>query len=212
MHRFKYRGGRHFGGHWESMRGRHGMHGGWGPPGGGRRRRMRRGDVRAAVLVLLDEGPMTGYALMGEIERRSDGAWRPSPGSVYPTLALLEDEGLIRPQPGEGRTPYELTDEGKAHVEEHREQLGEPWTKSAEGFGESRLELRSLIGQLGAAARWRWPATTPRSSAPRRSSARRAATSTASSRTRSRPTQRSERRRVAPPGYHRRSPERWPSG
>jgi DNA-binding PadR family transcriptional regulator len=152
MHRFKYRGGRHFGGHWESMRGRHGMHGGWGPPGGGRRRRMRRGDVRAAVLVLLDEGPMTGYALMGEIERRSDGAWRPSPGSVYPTLALLEDEGLIRPQPGEGRTPYELTDEGKAHVEEHREQLGEPWTKSAEGFGESRLELRSLIGQLGAAA------------------------------------------------------------
>jgi DNA-binding PadR family transcriptional regulator len=152
MHRFKYRGGRHLGGHWESMRGRHGMHGGWGPPGGGRRRRMRRGDVRAAVLVLLDEGPMTGYALMGEIERRSDGAWRPSPGSVYPTLALLEDEGLIRPQPGEGRTPYELTDEGKAHVEEHREQLGEPWTKSAEGFGESRLELRSLIGQLGAAA------------------------------------------------------------
>ena len=152
MHRFKYHGGRHMGRHWESMRGRHGMHGGWGPPGGGRRRRMRRGDVRAAVLVLLDEGPMTGYALMGEIESRSDGAWRPSPGSVYPTLALLEDEGLIRPQPGEGRTPYELTDEGKAHVEEHREQLGEPWTKSAEGFGESRLELRSLIGQLGAAA------------------------------------------------------------
>jgi DNA-binding PadR family transcriptional regulator len=152
MHRFKSRGGRHRGRHWEAMRGWHGMHGGWGPPGGGRRRRMRRGDVRAAVLVLLDEGPMTGYGLMGEIERRSEGAWRPSPGSVYPTLALLEDEGLIRPQPGEGRTPYELTDEGKAHVEEHRDQLGEPWTKSAEGFGESRLELRSLLGQLGAAS------------------------------------------------------------
>jgi DNA-binding PadR family transcriptional regulator len=146
------RGGR-YGGVWGAMRGhRHGMHGGWGPPGGGRRRRMRRGDVRAAVLVLLDEGPMTGYGLMGEIERRSDGAWRPSPGSVYPTLALLEDEGLIRPQPGEGRTPYELTDEGKAHVEENREQLGEPWTKSAEGFGEGRLEVRSLIGELGAAS------------------------------------------------------------
>jgi DNA-binding PadR family transcriptional regulator len=128
------------------------MHGSWGHPGGGRRRRMRRGDVRAAVLVLLDEGPMTGYALMSEIERRSEGAWRPSPGSVYPTLALLEDEGLIRAQPGEGRTPYELTEDGKAHVEEYREQLGEPWTKSAEGFGESRLELRSLIGQLGAAS------------------------------------------------------------
>jgi DNA-binding PadR family transcriptional regulator len=156
MHRFKNRAGGHKGRHgrgWGAMRGhRHGIHGGWGPPGGGRRRRMRRGDVRAAVLVLLDEGPMTGYALMGEIERRSDGAWRPSPGSVYPTLALLEDEGLIRPQAGEGRTPYELTDEGKAHVEENREQLGEPWTKSAEGFGEGRLELRSLIGQLGAAS------------------------------------------------------------
>jgi DNA-binding PadR family transcriptional regulator len=156
MHRSKYySGGRegHRGRVWGAMRGhRHGMHGGWGPPGGGRRRRMRRGDVRAAVLVLLDESPMTGYGLMGEIERRSDGAWRPSPGSVYPTLALLEDEGLIRPQPGEGRTPYELTDEGKAHVEENRGQLGEPWTKSAEGFGEGRLEVRSLIGELGAAS------------------------------------------------------------
>ena len=153
MHRFKHRGGGHKGRHgWEHMRGRHGMYGGWGHPGGGRRRRMRRGDVRAAVLVLLDEGPMTGYGLMGEIERRSDGAWRPSPGSVYPTLALLEDEGLVRPQAGEGRTPYELTDEGKAHVEEHRAELGEPWTKSAEGFGEGRLEVRSLIGPLAAAA------------------------------------------------------------
>jgi DNA-binding PadR family transcriptional regulator len=150
---FKCRGRRsHRGGGWGGMRGRHGWHGGWGPPGRGRRRRMRRGDVRAAVLVLLDEGPMTGYGLMGEIERRSEGAWRPSPGSVYPTLALLEDEGLIRPQPGEGRTPYELTEEGKAHVEERREQLGEPWTKSAEGFGEDRLELRSLIGQVAAAS------------------------------------------------------------
>ena len=67
---------------------------GWG--GGGRRRRMRRGDVRAALLVLLDEQAHTGYSLMEEIERRSEGAWRPSPGSVYPTLQQLEDEGLIR--------------------------------------------------------------------------------------------------------------------
>ena len=151
MHRFKYRGGPHRARHWGAMRGRHGMHGGWGHPGG-RRRRMRRGDVRAAVLVLLDEGPLTGYALMGEIENRSEGAWRPSPGSVYPTLALLEDEGLIRPQPGEGRTPYELTDEGQSYVEENREQLGEPWTRSTEGFGPGRLEVRSLIGPLATAA------------------------------------------------------------
>ena len=122
---------------------------GWG--GGGRRRRMRRGDVRAAILVLLDEQAHTGYSLMEEIESRSEGAWRPSPGSVYPTLQQLEDEGLIRQQAGEGRTPFELTDEGKAYVEGHREELGEPWAKSADGIGEERLELRGLIGQIMAA-------------------------------------------------------------
>jgi DNA-binding PadR family transcriptional regulator len=139
----------------------HGPGPGWGHPGewgspmrgwgGGRRRRMRRGDVRAALLVLLDEQPHSGYSLMEEIERRSDGAWRPSPGSVYPTLQQLEDEGLIRQQEGEGRTPYVLTDEGKAYVEEHREALGEPWEKSNEGIGEERLELRGLVGQIAAA-------------------------------------------------------------
>jgi len=136
----------------------HGPGHGWGPPGdfgrgwgGGRRRRMRRGDVRAALLVLLDEQPHTGYSLMEEIENRSGGAWRPSPGSVYPTLQQLEDEGLIRPQVGEGRTPFELTDEGKAYVADNRETLGEPWAKPAEGIGEERLELRGLIGQIIAA-------------------------------------------------------------
>src|SRR5215212_9966603 len=83
--------------------------GGWGAPGdprgwgGGRRRRMRRGDVRAALLVLLDEQPQTGYGLMEEIERRSEGAWRPSPGSVYPTLKQLEDEELVQAEAGQGR-------------------------------------------------------------------------------------------------------------
>lgn len=126
----------------------------WGGPrgwGAGRRRRMRRGDVRAALLVLLDEQPQTGYGLMEEIERRSQGAWRPSPGSVYPTLAQLEDEGLVRAEEGEGRTPYTLTEAGKAHVAENREALGEPWAKPAEGVGEERLELRGLVGQIGAA-------------------------------------------------------------
>src|SRR5215204_5936822 len=112
---------------------------------------MRRGDVRAAILVLLDEQPHSGYSLMEELDRRSNGAWRPSPGSVYPTLQQLEDEGLIRPQEGEGRTPYELTDAGKAYVTENREELGEPWEKPAEGIGEERLELRGLVGQIGAA-------------------------------------------------------------
>jgi DNA-binding PadR family transcriptional regulator len=118
----------------------------------GRRRRMRRGDVRAALLVLLEEQPHTGYSAMDELEQRSGGAWRPSPGSVYPTLQQLEDEGLIEQQAGEGRTPYTLTDQGRTYVAEHREELGEPWAKSAEGIGEERLELKPLIAQIAAAS------------------------------------------------------------
>src|SRR5688500_8921560 len=116
-------GRRHGPGDWSGYRG-------W---GGGRRRRMRRGDVRAALLVLLDEQPQTGYGLMEEIERRSSGAWRPSPGSVYPTLQQLEDEGLVGTEEGEGRTPFTLTDAGRAYVAENREELGEPWAKPADG-------------------------------------------------------------------------------
>src|SRR5215218_4893726 len=89
---------------------------GFGPPRGPR---ARRGDVRAALLVLLGEEPRNGYQLMQEIEQRSDGVWRPSPGSVYPALQQLEDEGLVRVAPGEGRKAFELTDEGRAHVEAH---------------------------------------------------------------------------------------------
>jgi DNA-binding PadR family transcriptional regulator len=145
-----------------AMSGRHHGHGpgGWGPLGdlggmrgwgGGRRRRMRRGDVRAALLVLLEEQPQTGYGLMEEIERRSEGAWRPSPGSVYPTLKQLEDEELVQAEAGQGRTPFTLTDAGKAYVEENREKLGQPWAKSDEGVGEGRLELRGLLSQIAAA-------------------------------------------------------------
>src|SRR3954453_13932378 len=134
-----------------SMRHRH-----HGPPPFGpwgdmhfRRKRMRRGDVRAALLVLLAEEPRNGYGLMQEIEQRSEGEWRPSPGSVYPALALLEDEGLVRAEPeGNGRR-FTLTDEGRAHVDEHREELGEPWAKLGEG-GPNR-DLRRALGETAAA-------------------------------------------------------------
>src|SRR5215208_1704044 len=94
----------------------------WGFPGR-RGPRARRGDVRAALLVLLAEEPRNGYQLMQEIEQRSDGTWRPSPGSVYPALQQLEDEGLVRVEPGDGRKAYTLTDEGRAHVEARRDEL-----------------------------------------------------------------------------------------
>jgi DNA-binding PadR family transcriptional regulator len=83
--------------------------------------------VRAAALLLLTEGPLNGYQIMQEIERRSDGAWRPSPGSVYPALAQLEDEGLVRTEQDGDRRVYVLTDAGRAHVEERRAELGVPW-------------------------------------------------------------------------------------
>jgi DNA-binding PadR family transcriptional regulator len=132
-----------------------GMRGfGFGPPGRGGRggRRARRGDVRAAALLLLDEQPRNGYQLMQEIEDRSGGMWRPSPGSVYPALAQLEDEGLVRSDEGAGRRAFELTDEGRAYVEEHREALGVPWEEAGGQVPEGVLELRSLMMQLGMAA------------------------------------------------------------
>ena len=117
----------------------------------GRRRRMRRGDVRAAMLVLLAEEPRNGYGLMQEIEQRSEGEWRPSPGAVYPALQQLEDEGLVRTNDADGRKAYELTDAGRAHVDEHRDELGEPWANLGGGPGESGRELRRAIGETAAA-------------------------------------------------------------
>ena len=117
---------------------------GFGPPRGPR---ARRGDVRAAVLVLLAEEPRNGYQLMQEIEQRSEGVWRPSPGSIYPALQLLEDEGLVRTT-GEGKT-YELTDAGRAHVEE--KDLGAPWDAVKGDMAEGAWELMGAMRQIGGA-------------------------------------------------------------
>jgi DNA-binding PadR family transcriptional regulator len=79
--------------------------------------RAKRGDVRAAALALLAEEPKNGYQIIQEIGERSDGLWRPSPGSVYPALQQLEDEGLIRAEADDsGRRAYRLTDEGSSYV------------------------------------------------------------------------------------------------
>jgi DNA-binding PadR family transcriptional regulator len=121
-----------------------------GPGFGYGRRRMRRGDVRAAILLLLGEEPRNGYQVMQELEQRSEGAWRPSPGSVYPALQLLADEGLIRGETREGGTVYELTDAGRAHLDEHRERFGEPWKQE---FPEGLLELSNVLGQVTVAAK-----------------------------------------------------------
>jgi DNA-binding PadR family transcriptional regulator len=108
----------------------------------GRGPKVGRGDVRAAILVLLGEGPMHGYQIIQELTERSGGVWRPSPGSVYPTLQLLEDEGLIRSEETEGRRVFQLTDAGKAEVAKRGEDAPRPW----EAFGDAGalIDLREV--------------------------------------------------------------------
>lgn len=121
--------------------------------GGGRGggRRARRGDVRGATLLLLAEQPLNGYQLMQEIEERSGGVWRPSPGSIYPALSQLEDEGLVRSDESAGRKAFQLTDDGRDYVEANREALGTPWQDVGGDLPESLFELRRLMMQVGMA-------------------------------------------------------------
>lgn len=124
-----------------------------GPPfGPGGRGRRRRGDVRAAVLMLLAEEPRNGYQLMQEIEDRSAGNWRPSPGSVYPILSQLEDEGLIRAVDRDGTRLFEITDAGRAHVAD-REDPTPPWESEDDivPVGDLKSQMKALhiaAGQL----------------------------------------------------------------
>jgi DNA-binding PadR family transcriptional regulator len=136
--------------------GPHGMHG-FGPwmreGRGGRGGRARRGDVRAAALSLLAEQPMNGYQIIQAIGERSGGVWRPSPGSVYPALQQLEDEGLIRTEAADsGRRAYQLTEEGRAYADAHADELQAPWDEVTGGAGGVAVEMRSLIGQVAMAA------------------------------------------------------------
>ena len=126
---------------------------GWGPRGMRRGRRIRRGDVRAAILLLVEEEPRNGYQIMQELESRSGGVWRPSPGSVYPALQLLEDEGLLKSEARDGGNVFELTDSGKTHVEENRERFGSPWQQAGAGVPEGVRELGGLMAQVGIAVR-----------------------------------------------------------
>lgn len=131
---------------------RHGFGpGGWGH-GGGRGPRARRGDVRLALLVLLGEEPRNGYALMQEIELRSEGAWRPSPGSVYPTLQQLEDEGLITQAEREGRNVFELTEAGRRALADRGEDATAPWDAVKEEAGPAPRQVMRLIRDLASAA------------------------------------------------------------
>ena len=115
-------------------------------------RRAGRGDIRAAILALLGEEPMHGYQIIQVISERSGGNWTPSPGSVYPTLQQLEDEGLIEPAASEsGRRVFALTDAGKEA--RTADTTPAPWEEAVEEADNDLVELRNLVHQVLAATR-----------------------------------------------------------
>lgn len=121
----------------------------WGPGGpfgghrgwGGRPRKAKRGDVRAAILALLAEEPRNGYQIIQEIAERSEGGWKPSPGAVYPALQQLTDEGLIIAEENEGRKTFRLTDEGRAYIEAHADEIRAPWDEMRPDIDDNTADL-----------------------------------------------------------------------
>jgi DNA-binding PadR family transcriptional regulator len=157
-----------------SSRRGHGGWGWWGPPPGawgqegwgsgkrGRgpawpfeppRARAGRGDIRLAILALLREGPRHGYQMIGEIAERSGGAWTPSPGSVYPALSALQDEGLIDDEKIDGKRVFSLTDAGREYVERRTDDIERVFAENAaEQEHPEAADLRELIMGVGGAA------------------------------------------------------------
>jgi DNA-binding PadR family transcriptional regulator len=115
---------------------------------------MRRGDIRNAILLALGDGPANGYEVMGRLEDRSGGIWRPSPGSVYPTLQMLEDEALVRSTTNEASRTFELTELGAAAAAEaHAARAGRaPWEQD-DGSDDRLRTLRRAMGQTLMAAK-----------------------------------------------------------
>jgi DNA-binding PadR family transcriptional regulator len=145
----------------QAARCRHRRHGfgpghGWGDfPGGfggrgprGRGRKARRGDIRTAALLLLAEEPRNGYQIMQEVEERSEGWWRPSPGSVYPALAQLEDEGLIETEAADGRKLFAITDAGRKALEQRGADARAPWEQLSGELGEGTVALGRMMREV----------------------------------------------------------------
>jgi DNA-binding PadR family transcriptional regulator len=120
-----------------------------GPASAPRGPKAGRGDVRAAILAVLADGPSNGYQIMSEIEERSGGAWRPSPGAVYPALAQLADEGLIIGEESGGRRTLSLTDAGRAYIAEHPEMARGAWESEAQREAWQLPGLFTVAARLG---------------------------------------------------------------
>ncbi|MCS5719834.1 PadR family transcriptional regulator [Herbiconiux sp. CPCC 205763] len=150
------RGGRGFGPGGPGGPGFGGFGPGFGPRGP---QRASRGDVRSAILSLLSEAPSNGYGLIKAIAQKTGGVWRPSPGSIYPTLQQLVDEELIVSTGDGRRTEFELTDAGKAYVAEHQEELTKAW-EATPGQSAADAEFHAAVAKLmGVVQQFRFAAT-----------------------------------------------------
>jgi DNA-binding PadR family transcriptional regulator len=120
------------------------------PPGGprGRGRKARRGDIRTAALLLLAEEPRNGYQIMQEVQERSNGVWSPSPGSVYPALQQLEDEGLIRSEQSDGRKLFALTDAGRDLLAKRDAAAATPWDAMGDGVSGGAVSLGKTMREV----------------------------------------------------------------
>lgn len=118
--------------------------------GFGRGGRVRKGNVRSAILSLLGQHSYNGYGLIGAIATHTDGAWRPSPGSIYPALAALQAEGLIESTGNGKRTEFGLTEAGRTYVAEHPEEMAAVWADVNEEAG-AGTDLRQSMGKLAGA-------------------------------------------------------------
>ncbi|ROO89224.1 PadR family transcriptional regulator [Actinocorallia herbida] len=114
--------------------------------------KAKRGDVRAAILVLLTEGPRNGYQIIQDVVERTEGGWKPSPGAVYPALQQLSDEGLIRGEEADGRKTYALTEAGRTYVTENPPEA--PWSdrtgerSKGDGPGWPVGETAAVFGEM----------------------------------------------------------------
>lgn len=128
-------GPRNFG--WDAFGFGFGPRGGFWGPRAGRRQWFGSGDMKYVILKLLNEKPMHGYEVMKALEERLHGCYSPSPGTVYPTLQWLEDEGLVKSRDVEGKKVYEITDAGRKFLREHRDIIDEIFDRVKEAVEET---------------------------------------------------------------------------
>ncbi len=107
--------------------------------------------MRLGILAVLNDEPMHGYQIMQELEERSGGGWQPSPGSIYPTLQQLSDEGLIASQSIDGKNVFSLTEDGATAVQGN--EGPPPWERFVDEGGAAYSGLKRSMFQLGAAVR-----------------------------------------------------------